>query len=930
MPQTVLQVTPVGGVSGQPDYLRFPSQVTEAVNADFSVVDGLSKRPGTRWYRNVTGTPTTGVPSGQTWRLHPIDRDGTEKYLVAYGGTAGSQSMSIFDAVTSGAAKTLTITAAASTYLGSGSATADDLHFVTLADTTLILNRKVKAKGKTSPAFVVTNVRKNYDVMTSYAPAVDLYNSTAEPTAAQSAGFYKHTVDGAQFASWKGRTVTNTWDQPTDYWDDQDKNPSGFRVVFQSRPINVTFQTDVTVDQGTPAGDTTVTKTGAFTNYTWQSGDYIVLYQDSVTNNNGIFAVKSKTNANTIILEDTVGLVDSTTAFISGIGDKVYPVEVDFFTDQPADMYDVALRIQQHLQRAGALDALVNWNPSTVEGDGYFQIISPYRGSGYKVVGIQGPTDTTNVFNLADPNNSRPFRFVNTDPGVKALDGTSTDGTGSPATNTVGIEDRWLRVPVPGQRNAVPDETTMPLQLIRNADLTWTCSVIDWKGRTTGDGSSNPAPTFIEDQYEIADIAFFGDRLVFVARDQLFMSQSGDYFNLYIDDVENVIPADPIEHSLPGNKVAFADYIIPFNRKLIVFTKSGKQFEVFHDSVLSQENLTLAESTSYNTQAVRPVTMGNAIYFAQQQTGRNPILEYFYDDNRVADTANDITAHCPTYVVGTTGTVRSIVSTTNSRRVIVLGSDSSLYVFREHWSGATRDQLAWFKWTLGHAPTVRDIAIIGNDLWLLTDSNSQVVLEKMPLLETAGETGWAIELFLDRQLVKTGSYGAPNTTWTQVGYGTGTDKIIPRTGTYAYTDLTPSSTTADTVVVAGDYSAINTILGTAYTMTVTLSRPYIRNQAGQPDIDALLQYQRVLARHLNTGDYNIVATYASPPTRTERTTTFAHSTAGGVQSAGFLSANILGDTDPNKGVTLKITSAKHRACRIGSIQMVLDYTPRRG
>jgi len=64
------------GISEQPDYLKRPGQVREAVNCLPDVTEGLLKRPGGRRVRNLSTT------SGGKW--FTIYRDDYEQYVVQY------------------------------------------------------------------------------------------------------------------------------------------------------------------------------------------------------------------------------------------------------------------------------------------------------------------------------------------------------------------------------------------------------------------------------------------------------------------------------------------------------------------------------------------------------------------------------------------------------------------------------------------------------------------------------------------------------------------------------------------------------------------------------------------------------------------------------------------------------------------------------
>ena len=70
-----------GGISLQPASQRFPTQFEDASNFVFSVfANGAIKRPGTCFIRQTLLLEEDG-----DYRMHAINRDGTERYLVVYG-----------------------------------------------------------------------------------------------------------------------------------------------------------------------------------------------------------------------------------------------------------------------------------------------------------------------------------------------------------------------------------------------------------------------------------------------------------------------------------------------------------------------------------------------------------------------------------------------------------------------------------------------------------------------------------------------------------------------------------------------------------------------------------------------------------------------------------------------------------------------------
>lgn len=77
-----------GGVSQQPDIIRFPDQVTELINGFPNEVEGLQKRPPTIHVKRISDR----VDSSKK-KYHIINRDETEQYILQL----GSGEFQVFD-----------------------------------------------------------------------------------------------------------------------------------------------------------------------------------------------------------------------------------------------------------------------------------------------------------------------------------------------------------------------------------------------------------------------------------------------------------------------------------------------------------------------------------------------------------------------------------------------------------------------------------------------------------------------------------------------------------------------------------------------------------------------------------------------------------------------------------------------------------------
>jgi len=256
---TIPRATLYGGVSTQPDGQMHPNQVKAASNVMFSVRQGAVKRPG-----SIFEFAPTGLLAAGNHRVHAITRDDDEQYMVVYGRGATNMELRVY--ALDGTEATVTISAAAQTYLNAESATADDLRMVTNADHTIIANTKVATSVETTPVYAVSANLKNWDVATAYRVAADIYFHTEEDTVGHPKGYYKTSVDTTDFAQWRGAVVTGDWAIPTGNWNN-DLNPVGFKVTFRDRDgvdatyeVKENFGNPLDVDSegmGIPAADMT-------------------------------------------------------------------------------------------------------------------------------------------------------------------------------------------------------------------------------------------------------------------------------------------------------------------------------------------------------------------------------------------------------------------------------------------------------------------------------------------------------------------------------------------------------------------------------------------------------------------------------------------------------------------------------------------------
>jgi hypothetical protein len=136
------------GISKQPPSVRYPGQVEDAENTDFSVeTGGFSTRLGLRLKKKIAGLAT-----GVDRRLHVINRDASEKYrMVLYSGGC-----KIYDANYN--AVTVNIDAANTTWLTEDP---DNFALMTAIDYTFIV-KKTQIVAKTGADFDATTMPRAF------------------------------------------------------------------------------------------------------------------------------------------------------------------------------------------------------------------------------------------------------------------------------------------------------------------------------------------------------------------------------------------------------------------------------------------------------------------------------------------------------------------------------------------------------------------------------------------------------------------------------------------------------------------------------------------------------------------------------------------------------------------------------------------------
>ena len=426
------------------------------------------------------------------------------------------------------------------------------------------------------------------------------------------------------------------------------------------------------------------------------------------------------------------------------------------------------------------------------------------------------------------------------------------------------------------------DESSLPHQLVRSADgTTFTFSAATWESRQAGDADLNPEPGFIGGT--INDIIFYRNRLGFLSDETCYLSQAGDVFNLWADKATEVLDSDPIERGATTDQVNILQFAKVF-RKVLFLTSANAQFELESGEgrALTPQTAEMNQATTYRgSRIARPAALGDVLYFASDVEDTGVIYEYYFQDTSFSNTATDISRHVRTYLPAP---IEKMTGDPAAQTMVVKSQSDvgTLYIYTTFFDDAEKLQSAWSKYTFGSTSVIHGFEVFEGNLHLCIErDDGNIYLEIMPLTREAVTTGMPWMPLLDQRAKITGVYssGTNLTTWTTTWDNEGDAEIIlgPDFDVPGQ-QLIVAYPTANTMTAIGDWSAGDAYCGRPYTMTVELSRIYIRED-NAPILNGRLQLTDVTLLVEKTGYYKLQVT--SDGGRDVKSETFEGKVLGG-------------------------------------------------
>ena len=823
----------LGGVSQQPDFIKFPGQVNHCDNAYPDVTFGLSKRPPGEFVATLTNATTGG-------QWFEILRDSDEKFI----GQIRNNTIKVWNLET-GVEQTVNEDSTnAFDYLNQ-TGTTKPYGLQTIGDYTLITNPKktVTTTGTTDTfstghyAFVSINTLA-YN--TEYVVALD-HNGSLNTTTKRRAGALSVVKQGTTSSSWQdtsGSTGPPQYAGKQEYYNDS----HGIRFT-----VVVNGTTYVSGYQNNPD----------LPNYAVQYNAEVIL-QDS-----GYDTPDVGYDYNNI---DVAGIdykveIDSVEEYESydGQGVAVYT------TPKNPDKGTLSVSVVLDELKA-AIDAAYPAFTTQIIGDGIF-----ISNSSAFTIEVRGGTQDSTLEAIQE-----------SVPNVSKLPEQCKDGYIAKVTNTENAEaddyyvkfvaDNGTKGPGSWEETVAPGITkglnpsTMPHALVNNRDGTFDFRKLSssddpnnyWIDRQVGDLTSNPNPTFVGKG--IKDIFFYRNRLGFIADENVILSQPADYFNFFTVSAITTSDADPIDIAASDIKPAFLNHVLPVQKGLVLFSESA-QFMLFTEADrLSSETAQLKKLSSYEcSPTVRPVDMGTSVMFTTGNAAYSRVFEMVIQDETVPPTVLEQTRVVPEFVP------KDIDHSSNSSQLGLVTfadkGDEKIFFYKYYDSGNQRQQSAWYTWTL-NGEFYHSVYTAGSQYIVVKQGSNWVLNRYETLIETANNSSYQVGSGNTARRFEVALDNMHRIVNADVSYDSGTDVSTVTLPYNHYTDGTLqacviSGTNAGFVVTADSASGTsatfdginlntgNVVIGYKYTTEIQLPNFYYSVGQGQYDINGDLRINRI-------------------------------------------------------------------------------------
>ena len=464
-----------------------------------------------------------------------------------------------------------------------------------------------------------------------------------------------------------------------------------------------------------------------------------------------------------------------------------------------------------------------------------------------------------------------------------------------------------------GLQNSL-DPSTMPLQIIKETNGTFSIKQAGWSSRVAGDDDSNPFPSFVGST--LSDIFFHQNRLGVLSEESVIFTEAGKFLNWFRPTVLNLLDTDPIDVTVSTNRVSLLKHALPFSESLLIFSDQT-QFILSSAEFLSPLDISLNVTTEFEADLdTTPVGAGRYVFFASPGGAFSTIREFYLQTDTEVKDATDVTGHVPRYIAGG---VKQMIASSNYNMLCLITDDTdsskTMWVYSYYWNGQNKVQSSWSQWKFD--ADILAITFVQDDIFMVVQRSNKVYLEKVQLSqdEAVGATTSEHEILLDRRVKITSDSNLTN--FNTVYYDDGSSlKYIDKAGN------TLSLAQAQDLTL----SASNPIyVGQSFTFKFQFSE-IIVGQGQKPQTISRLQLRNMTLNFANTGNFTARVTHTNRITEdtddklfTGRKVSQASNKTNqtSIIGSGSFKVPLLGNS---KNIKLELLSESHLPCEFQSAE----------
>ena len=855
------------GISQQPDSRKFPGQARDAVNTlpDFAL--GMLKRPGGEYIESLTNATTTG-------RWFSILRDQNEKYVAQYADN-------VF--------RIWNLTDGSSRAINMGSNTG-------VPGTCVIADVKTTlANYNAAVTFRKAKLTELHAAQATYSETLAGQNTTTEELFDVK---YNHTVSGSfhEVYLYSGITknsagvyvvknadtvVSASTSLPAGYVLGTERTDEHPRLAAEGYRVFTAIHTVAAENTPAELAAALAAMNTAQTNYDNAVSDEstkLGLYNNEVADC-AITTVPANAYLKDADPEDIEVLTLNDYTFVLNKG-KTVEMDADTTAALPHQAF-VVLNIVGTGHYRIYLDGTERGTHNAGNGADVDSILTDlvgdingqtFGGKTYTAVKIGAGiyiscTAAFGISVVGGPSEDAMYVFQDTIATVSFLPSQAKNGYVVKVVNSADIEvdDMWLKfVTSSGADYGVGtweetvgpgityrfDPLTMPHQLVRQSDGSFTYEPVTWDERLIGDLTTNPDPSFVGSQ--IKHMFLYRNRLGFLSNETVTMSRAGDLFNFFNTTALTATDDDPIDISASTAKPVTLHYVRPAAVGLILFGDT-EQFLLSTDSdILSPKTAKINTMSSYECDPdVEAVSTGISTNFIAKTSLYTKVFNIADIRNDSPPLAEELTYNIPELIPST---IDHFISSA-AASIISLGTigSSTVYQYRFLQLSDSRVQ-SWYKWTL--TGTLLDQFFDQSTYYAVVANGTNVEIQAFNLRQSSDEgfltlpSGEKTDVFLDYWHINPYRTYDSNADTTRVflpyDQVTGKTLVVVALGDYIGSSSATSSQSVGAILeptvggsagayyadIDGDYRGRDLIIGFQYQMLLELPKFFITKKEG--------------------------------------------------------------------------------------------------